>query len=80
VIVDLFLEPLLWVADWLVGLLPEGTSLNVPGISGMLQTLAEVDSLIPIAGPLTVVAVLLPVGVVFLLVRLILMVRHVVLP
>jgi hypothetical protein len=79
VIVDLIVGPLLDLFSWVLNLIPDWAP-DLPSNAGMVSRLGQVDSLVPI-GPLVAVALgLLGFGLVFLTVRLIVFVRHVVLP
>jgi hypothetical protein len=79
VIVDLFIAPFVWLFSWLVNLLPDHT-LTLPSNATMVTWLGRVDSYVPI-GPVVAVAVtLLGFAAAFILWRLVVMVRHIVLP
>lgn len=78
-ITDLFLAPFLALFGWIVDLLPE-YQLPAPESSGLVVWLARVDSFIPIASAVTAAVVLLGMVGVFLTWRLVLVVRHVLLP
>lgn len=78
-IVDLVVAPFLLLAKWLLGLLPE-YELDVPAVDGMVERIAQINSVLPIGPVLQVAVALLGFLAVFLFIRLVLLVRHTVLP
>ncbi len=67
------------IAEWFIGLLPEWTP-SLPSSPGVAENLQRVDSVIPIIGPLRVVATLASFLVVFMLIRAVVFLRHLLLP
>jgi hypothetical protein len=78
-VVDLVVTALAGIVEWVLSWLPT-SSVQLPSIAPLSSRILEVDSLVPIAGPIVMAAYLLPFVLVFLLVRLVLMIRHVLLP
>jgi hypothetical protein len=79
VIVDLFIAPFVWLFSWLVNLLPDHT-LALPSNATMVTWLGRVDSYVPIGPVVSVAVTLLGFAAAFILWRLVVMVRHIVLP
>jgi hypothetical protein len=80
VIVDLLVGFFEFLIRPLLEAIPD-VSLGLPAAGNVIGTwLAKVDSLIPILGPLRLVAALLGLLVVWFAIRGVLLVRHVVLP
>lgn len=79
-ITDAILGPLLGVVRWMVGLLPQGNPLPLPSLDQLWQIVGEVDGLVPVGTPLTVMLGVLAVGAVFIVVRLVLTVWNLVWP
>lgn len=78
-IVDAVVDFLVGIVEFVAGLLPEH-EITPPPTGGLVSRLAQVDSLVPIAGPIQVAVVVASAVVVFVAVRLVLMARHVLLP
>lgn len=78
-IVDAIINALLAIFSPIVDLLPE-YDLPAPDASPIVTWLARVDSFVPIAPVLTAAIVLLGFLAVFLTWRLVLVIRHVLLP
>lgn len=79
-ITDLVLGLFSVVGDWLAAALPEGGTAQLPGAGPVAVAIGKLDSLLPIAGPLQVAAGVLAAVLGFVVVRLVLMVRYVLLP
>jgi hypothetical protein len=80
VITDALLAPLLALARWLANTLPDGQPLDTSGVAGLRDWLAGLNSLLPVAEVMGAALGLLAAVLVFLLVRLVLVVRHTLLP
>jgi hypothetical protein len=80
VITDALVAPLLAVVSWVVGKLPSGHALALPSLDELWQTVAQVDSLVPVYGPLQVMLGVLALGAVFVVVRLVLTVWNLIWP
>lgn len=78
-IVDSVVGVLVTFVEWVAGLLPDH-EFAPPSPVAIMQTVLDIDSLVPILGPLSMAGGLLALGVVFVVVRLVLLVRHVLLP
>lgn len=78
-IVDAFIGPFLWLFNSLLSLLPE-YEFSFPGMGAMQQRIAEVNSVLPIGPILQAAVAVLGFLVVFILFRLVLVIRHVLLP
>lgn len=78
-IVDGLVAALLSVWEFVVALLPEG-NLTLPSVGGIGTVIAQVDSLVPIIGPLTLALTILGALTAFLVVRIILVVVNIVWP
>lgn len=79
-ITDAIVAPLLAVVSWVVGKLPAGAPLSLPSLSGVWDVVRQVDSLVPIWGPLQVMLAVLALGAVFIVVRLVLTVWNLIWP
>jgi hypothetical protein len=79
-VTDALLAPLLALVAKVVGWLPDGNALPLPSLTPLLTVIGQVDSLVPIAGPLAVVCTILAAGAVFVLVRLVLTVWNLIWP
>jgi hypothetical protein len=80
VVTDALLAPLLALCEWLVGSLPAGEPFDVPALATVWEWVARVDSVLPVLGLVEVAVGLLAAVVGFFLVRMVLVVRHVLLP
>lgn len=78
-ITDLFMSALFAPINWLLGLLPEH-ELDLPPVDGVATFLARLDSVVPIGPVITMAMVVLSMAAVFVIIRAVLVVRHVVLP
>jgi hypothetical protein len=79
VITDALLGAALAVWNYAVGLLPDG-HLSLPSTSGLSTVLGQVDSLVPILGPLQLALTILSAVGVFIAVRLVLVVINIIWP
>lgn len=79
-VTDALLAPLLAAVQLVVGWLPDGDPVSVPGLGPVWLAVAQVDSLVPVMGPLVAMLGLLSAVVVFLVVRLVLVVWNLVYP
>ena len=80
-ITDALVRALLWLVNGTVGHLPAGAPITgLPDLGRVWALVAQVDSAVPVVGPLQAAGVMVALVVVFLLVRLVLLVRYVVLP
>jgi hypothetical protein len=79
-ITDLLISAMLGVWNAITGLLPDGGSITIPGISTLNLWLARADSFLPIAGPLALMVGILSAVGVFITVRLIITAIQVVKP
>ena len=78
-VTDAVLGPLFVLAEWVLAQLPSAP-VTVPGAGAMLLWVGRVDSLVPIAEPLTFAAGLGAVAVVFVVIRLVLTMWNLVWP
>lgn len=78
-ITELVAAPFLALMRWLLGLLPDWQP-DLPAVDSMVTMIAKIDSVIPIGGPLQMAVTVLGFVAVFFFIRLILTIRHVVLP
>lgn len=79
-VTDAVLAPLLAMVQAVVGWLPEGQPLTVAPIDSVWLAIAQVDSLVPIMGPLIAMLGVLSAVVVFIAVRLVLTVWNLIYP
>jgi hypothetical protein len=79
VIVEALMAPLRALFDGLAWLLPD-YELTFPGMGPMAEAVANVNSVVPIAPVVQVAVTLLGFFAVFAVFRLVLLIRHVVLP
>lgn len=79
-VTDALLAPLLALVGKVLGWLPDGSSLPLPSLAPLMTVIGQVDSLVPIAGPLYLICTLLAAGAVFVLVRLLLTVWNLIYP
>lgn len=79
-VIDWLLAPILDAMNAAVGSLPTGQPLSLPAIDVLWSQLRGLDSLIPVMGPITVMLGVLAAGVVFVAVRLVLTVWHLIYP
>jgi hypothetical protein len=78
-VTDAIVRPLLFVFEWLLGLLPDWSP-DLPAVDSVVTKIAQLNSLVPIGPPIQLALVMLSFVGVFLLIRLVLLVRHTVLP
>lgn len=78
-VTDALLRPLLGVLQWVIDTLPVWSP-NFGSVSAIVVWIGRVDSLVPIAGPLSVMLGVLAFGVVFVLVRMVLLAWNLVWP
>lgn len=78
-VTDALISPFLYTVEYLIGLIPE-YSPDFGAVDSIVVWVARVDSLIPIAGPLSVMLGVLALGVVFVIVRLALTVWNLIWP
>jgi hypothetical protein len=78
-VTDALMRPLLALVEFLLNLIPDWEP-DLPGVDSMVAKIGQLDSLVPIGGPLQLAATLLGFVGVFVLFRLVLLVRHTVLP
>lgn len=78
-ITDALISFVTTIAGWILELLPTG-NLNLPTPQPLVDVLGRVDSLVPIAGPLTAAILVLSAVVAFIAVRLILMLWNLIWP
>ncbi len=79
-ITDAILVPVFEAVAYVMGLLPRGGSLPLPPLTPLWTVLAQVESLVPIMGPLYAGLGLLSAAVVFVTVRLVLVAWNLVWP
>jgi hypothetical protein len=79
-ITDALLAPLVALMAWLERTLPDGEPLPMTGASGLTDTLAGLNSMLPVQEVMQVAIGLLGLVTVFVTVRMVLVVRHVLLP
>lgn len=79
-VIDALLAPLLAAVASVVDLLPAGAPLPLPSAAPVWSLVQQVDSLIPIMGPLTVMLGVLSFVLVFVGVRLVLTVWNLIYP
>lgn len=79
-ITDLLLAPLVALATWLDNTLPDGDPLDQAGLGQATVYLQELNSLLPVYEMLAISSVLLSTVLVFMAVRMVLVVRHTLLP
>ena len=72
----------IWSAGggWLADTLPAGDTVQMPGAAAVATAIAKLDSLLPVSGLLQVAAGVLAAVLLFVVLRLLLVVRHVLLP
>lgn len=78
-IVDALVAAVLGIWNFTTGLLPTG-NLPLPSPAGLATVLAQLDSLVPILGPLSLALTILAALAAFIVVRLILVVVNIVWP
>lgn len=78
-VTEMFMKPFIVLVNWLIDLLPEH-ELDVPAIDGVVSFIRQLNSLVPIGPVLQLAVTILGMLGVFITIRLVLMVRHVVLP
>lgn len=79
-ITDFVLGWMLGLWNDAVGILPDGSDITIPGLGTLTLWLARVDSLVPIAGPLSLMLGILSAVGIFITVRLVLTAIQVVKP
>lgn len=70
-IIDVLLRPFLTIFEGLLGGLPKG-ELGIPVLDALLGTLAKINSVIPIAGPIAAAVTMLTLLGIFVGIRLLL--------
>jgi hypothetical protein len=79
VITDALLAVASTIAGWIAALLPSG-HLTIPGSGPLVTVLGQLDSLVPIAGPLTAGVGVLAAVLAFVVVRLVLVLWNLIWP
>lgn len=79
-VTDALLAPLLALLNWLETTLPDGAELSTDGLGGVVDHMAALNTMLPVSEMLTLATGLLASVAIFMTVRLVLVVRHTVLP